>query len=115
MPYLRSLPADGLAAAAQVLLDETVMVSGRLEAGGVDALRALRHLMTAKAVDYDFQYYVLPQPADAPVTVGSEYSVSSESRRWRFHEQWWTYLNQAILSILAWGRDAGLVLQLVPV
>ncbi len=46
------------------------MASGRLDAGGVGALRALKHLMTAKAVDYDFQYYVLPQPADAPVTVG---------------------------------------------
>ena len=46
------------------------MASGRLDAGGVSALRALKHLMTAKAVDYDFQYYVLPQPADAPVTVG---------------------------------------------
>ncbi len=46
------------------------MASGRLDAGGVGALRALKHLMTAKAVDYDFQYYFLPQPADAPVTVG---------------------------------------------
>ena len=46
------------------------MAAGRLDAGGVAALRALKHLMTAKAVDYDFQYYVLPQPADAPVTVG---------------------------------------------
>ena len=61
------------AAALQVLLDETVMASGRLDAGGVGALRALKHLMTAKAVDYDFQYYVLPQPADTPVTVAPQH------------------------------------------
>ncbi len=32
----------------QVLLDETVMAPGQLEATGVAALRALKHLMKAK-------------------------------------------------------------------
>jgi hypothetical protein len=58
-----------LAANTQVLLDETVMAAGTLQEVGLRNMAALQTLMARQRVAYDFEYFSLDQPADAPVTV----------------------------------------------
>ncbi|KAL4442708.1 hypothetical protein ABPG77_006702 [Micractinium sp. CCAP 211/92] len=58
-----------LAANTQVLLDETVLAAGTLSEVGLRNLGALHSLMTRQRVAYDFEYFSLDQPSDAPVTV----------------------------------------------
>ncbi|PSC74128.1 mini-chromosome maintenance complex-binding isoform A [Micractinium conductrix] len=58
-----------LAANTQVLLDETVLATGTLNEVGLRNLAALQHLMRAQKVAYDFEFFSLEQPADAPVTI----------------------------------------------
>ncbi|KAK9804871.1 hypothetical protein WJX72_009431 [[Myrmecia] bisecta] len=58
-----------LADGTQLLLDETVLQPGTLTPTGVNNLKAIKALMDHKLVEYEFDYYTLPQPADAPATI----------------------------------------------
>lgn len=58
-----------LAPNTQVVLDETVMAAGSLNEVGLRNLAALQTLMARQKVGYDFEFFSLDQPADAPVTV----------------------------------------------
>jgi hypothetical protein len=58
-----------LAPGTQILLDETVMQSGRLNEVGLRNLSAVQSIIKAQCVGYDFEYFSLDQPTDAPVTV----------------------------------------------
>jgi hypothetical protein len=58
-----------LAPGTQVLLDETVMAAGALDARALANLGALAALAGRQRVPYDFGFFALEQPADAPVTI----------------------------------------------
>lgn len=58
-----------LAPCTQVLLDETAMQAGTLSEVGMHNLAALQDLMRSQKVGYDFEFFALEQPADAPVTI----------------------------------------------
>ncbi|KAL4424256.1 hypothetical protein ABPG75_001557 [Micractinium tetrahymenae] len=58
-----------LAANTQLVLDEAVLAAGTLNEVGLRNLGALHTLVTRQRVGYDFEYFSLDQPADAPVTV----------------------------------------------
>ncbi|KAK9820667.1 hypothetical protein WJX74_003228 [Apatococcus lobatus] len=60
------------ASGSQLLVDETVLKDGRLAATGVHNLQALKRIIEQQKVEYDFGFYKLPQPSDAPVTILSE-------------------------------------------
>lgn len=50
-----------------LVLDETVMNQGKVNEVGVKNIRALKNLIENQEVRYDFQFYELPFPSDAPV------------------------------------------------
>jgi hypothetical protein len=58
-----------LAPGTQVLLDETAMAAGALDARALANLGALAALAGRQRVPYDFGFFALEQPADAPVTI----------------------------------------------
>jgi hypothetical protein len=58
-----------LAPGTQLLLDEAAMQAGALSETGLRNLSALQDVMRAQKVAYDFEFFALDQPADAPVTV----------------------------------------------
>lgn len=55
-----------------LIVDETRLEAGKLDASGVVNVQALRTLITHQIVNYDFQYYSKPYDADVPVLILSE-------------------------------------------
>eukprot|EP00898_Chlorokybus_atmophyticus_P007912 jgi/Chlat1/8121/Chrsp75S07572 len=61
-----------LADGTHLILDESVMMPGTLQAVGVANLQLLKDLIESQKVEYDFQYYKLTMHPDIPVLVLSE-------------------------------------------
>ena len=55
-----------------IVFDETRMREGGLNATGTANARALQEIVDKQQVQYDFQYYQLPMPMDAPSIVLSK-------------------------------------------
>ena len=55
-----------------LIMDETVMDQGQLQADGVRNLTAVGNLISWQKVDYDFTYHQLPFEADTPCLILSE-------------------------------------------
>ncbi|KAK3921244.1 Mini-chromosome maintenance complex-binding protein [Frankliniella fusca] len=55
-----------------LIVDETRLEAGKLDASGVGNVQALRTLITHQIVNYDFQFYSKPYDADVPVLILSE-------------------------------------------
>lgn len=66
---LMSSGALQIAAGTQLVVDETVLQSGQLNEIGLRNLAALQGIMQQQKVAYDFQFFTMDQPTDAPVTV----------------------------------------------
>lgn len=60
-----------LSAGTHVVVDETVMEAGKLNEIGLRNLAALQKLIANQQVAYNFEYFDLQQPADAPVCIVS--------------------------------------------
>lgn len=58
-----------LAPGTQLVADETVTAAGSLNEVGLRNLGVLQGIMQNQKVSYDFQFFTLDQPTDAPVTV----------------------------------------------
>ncbi|KAK9801980.1 hypothetical protein WJX73_005870 [Symbiochloris irregularis] len=58
-----------MAEGTHLLLDESHMKPGRLNPNGINNLQALKHLLEAKVVDYDFEFYKLGMPADVVILI----------------------------------------------
>jgi hypothetical protein len=58
-----------LPAGTQIVADETVMCSGQLVETGLRNLGSLQAVMSRQTLPYDFQFFTMDQPTDAPVTV----------------------------------------------
>jgi hypothetical protein len=58
-----------IAAGTQLVVDETVLQSGQLNETGLRNLAALQGIMQQQKLAYDFQFFSMDQPTDAPVTV----------------------------------------------
>ncbi|KAH8305378.1 hypothetical protein KR018_000090 [Drosophila ironensis] len=61
-----------LAPHTHLVLDETCMQQGKLEANGVHAVQHLAHLINNQELKCDFQYYQIDYHANVPVLVLSE-------------------------------------------
>ncbi|XP_016994128.2 mini-chromosome maintenance complex-binding protein [Drosophila takahashii] len=61
-----------LAPHTHLVLDETCMQQGKLEANGVHAIQHLAHLINNQELKCDFQYYQIDYHANIPVLVLSE-------------------------------------------
>ncbi|XP_034474192.1 mini-chromosome maintenance complex-binding protein [Drosophila innubila] len=61
-----------LAPHTHLMLDETHMQQGKLEANGVHAIQHLAHLINNQQLKCDFQYYQIDYNVDIPVLVISE-------------------------------------------
>nr|XP_017024050.1 mini-chromosome maintenance complex-binding protein isoform X1 [Drosophila kikkawai] len=61
-----------LAPHTHLVLDETCMQQGKLEANGVHAVQHLAHLINNQELKCDFQYYQIDYQANIPVLVLSE-------------------------------------------
>ncbi|KAH8352160.1 hypothetical protein KR084_002388 [Drosophila pseudotakahashii] len=61
-----------LAPHTHLVLDETCMQQGKLEASGVHAIQHLAHLINNQELKCDFQYYQIDYHANIPVLVLSE-------------------------------------------
>ncbi|XP_060666075.1 mini-chromosome maintenance complex-binding protein [Drosophila nasuta] len=61
-----------LAPHTHLVLDETHMQQGKLEANGVQAIQHLAHLINNQQLKCDFQYYQIDYNVDIPVLVLSE-------------------------------------------
>ncbi|KAL7742028.1 hypothetical protein ACLKA6_018280 [Drosophila palustris] len=61
-----------LAPHTHLVLDETQMQQGKLEANGVHAIQHLAHLINNQQLKCDFQYYQIDYNVDIPVLVLSE-------------------------------------------
>ncbi|XP_049539351.1 mini-chromosome maintenance complex-binding protein [Anopheles darlingi] len=61
-----------LAPHTHLVLDETRLQPGKLEAAGVEAVRHVAHLINDQQLKYDFKFYQLEFNADVPVLVLSE-------------------------------------------
>ncbi|KAH8263240.1 hypothetical protein KR044_006435 [Drosophila immigrans] len=61
-----------LAPHTHLMLDETHMQQGKLEASGVQAIQHLAHLINNQQLKCDFQYYQIDYNVDIPVLVLSE-------------------------------------------
>ncbi|XP_020810210.1 mini-chromosome maintenance complex-binding protein [Drosophila serrata] len=61
-----------LAPHTHLVLDETCMKQGKLEANGVHAVQHLAHLINNQELKCDFQYYQIDYQANIPVLVLSE-------------------------------------------
>ncbi|CAM9758099.1 unnamed protein product, partial [Heterosigma akashiwo] len=55
-----------------LLLDETALEEGQLNALGVRSLQALQNLMNVQKLPYDFQFYQMEHEVDHPVMIFSE-------------------------------------------
>jgi Mini-chromosome maintenance replisome factor len=58
-----------IAAGTQLVVDETVLQSGQLNEMGLRNLAALQGIMQQQKLAYDFQFFTMDQPTDAPITV----------------------------------------------
>uniref|UniRef100_A0A182PU86 Mini-chromosome maintenance complex-binding protein n=1 Tax=Anopheles epiroticus TaxID=199890 RepID=A0A182PU86_9DIPT len=61
-----------LAPHTHLVLDETRLQAGKLESGGVEAVKHVAHLIKCQRLKYNFQFYQLDFNADVPVLVLSE-------------------------------------------
>lgn len=61
-----------LAPQTHLVVDETRMATGQLQASGVAAIGSMSQLITTQVVKFDFQFYQLDFEADVPVLVISE-------------------------------------------
>ncbi|XP_058834736.1 mini-chromosome maintenance complex-binding protein [Topomyia yanbarensis] len=61
-----------LAPHTHLLLDETRLQTGKLEASGVEAVQSIAHLIKTQKLKYNFQFYQLEFNADVPVLILSE-------------------------------------------
>jgi len=61
-----------LAPHTHLVLDETRLQQGKLEANGVHAVQHLAHLINNQELKCDFQYYQIDYHANIPVLVLSE-------------------------------------------
>uniref|UniRef100_A0A182QD81 Mini-chromosome maintenance complex-binding protein n=1 Tax=Anopheles farauti TaxID=69004 RepID=A0A182QD81_9DIPT len=61
-----------LAPHTHLVLDETRLQAGKLEAPGVEAVKHVSHLIKSQRLRYNFQFYQLDFQADVPVLVLSE-------------------------------------------
>ncbi|KAH8377000.1 hypothetical protein KR093_002667, partial [Drosophila rubida] len=61
-----------LAPHTHLVLDETCMQQGKLEANGVQAIQHLAHLVNNQQLKCDFQYYQIDYNVDIPVLILSE-------------------------------------------
>ncbi|XP_017152175.1 mini-chromosome maintenance complex-binding protein [Drosophila miranda] len=61
-----------LAPHTHLVLDETYMQQGKLEANGVDAIQHLAHLINSQELKCDFHYYQIDYHVNIPVLVLSE-------------------------------------------
>uniref|UniRef100_A0A182N9L8 Mini-chromosome maintenance complex-binding protein n=1 Tax=Anopheles dirus TaxID=7168 RepID=A0A182N9L8_9DIPT len=61
-----------LAPHTHLVLDETRLQAGKLEAPGVEAVKHVAHLIKCQRLKYNFQFYQLDFHADVPVLVLSE-------------------------------------------
>lgn len=61
-----------LAPHTHLMLDETRMQQGKLEANGVHAIQHLAHLINNQQLKCDFQYYHIDYNVDIPVLIFSE-------------------------------------------
>lgn len=61
-----------LAPHTHLVLDETRLKVGKLEAAGVDALKNIADLINAQRLKYNFQFYEIEFEADVPVMILSE-------------------------------------------
>lgn len=55
-----------------LIVDETRLQAGKLDAAGIANVQALRTLISQQLVNYDFQYYSKPYDTDVPVLILSE-------------------------------------------
>lgn len=58
-----------VAAATQLVLDETVLDPGTISETGLRNLAAVQGIMQRQQLSYEFEFFGLDQPMDAPVTV----------------------------------------------
>ncbi|XP_058465034.1 mini-chromosome maintenance complex-binding protein [Malaya genurostris] len=61
-----------LAPHTHLLLDETRLQTGKLEASGVEAVQSIAHLIKTQKLKYNFQFYQLEFNSDVPVLILSE-------------------------------------------
>lgn len=61
-----------LAPHTHLILDETRLQVGKLEATGVDALKSIADLINAQRLKYNFQFYEIEFDTDVPVMILSE-------------------------------------------
>ncbi|XP_063702955.1 mini-chromosome maintenance complex-binding protein [Culicoides brevitarsis] len=61
-----------LAPHTHLVLDETRLQVGKLEAAGVDALKSIADLINAQRLKYNFQFYEIEFDTDVPVLILSE-------------------------------------------
>lgn len=61
-----------LAQGTHMMIDETLLQTGRLDSNGVENARLLKHLTEWQMVEYGFEYYKLEMPADVPILILSE-------------------------------------------
>lgn len=61
-----------LAPHTHLVLDETRLQVGKLEAAGVEAVKSIAYLINSQRVKYNFQYYELEFDSDVPIMVLSE-------------------------------------------
>lgn len=61
-----------LAQNTQVVLDETQLLPGKLEAVGIEAISSLSELIKTQQLNYDFEFYKVPFQTNLPVLILSE-------------------------------------------
>uniref|UniRef100_A0A182K614 Mini-chromosome maintenance complex-binding protein n=1 Tax=Anopheles christyi TaxID=43041 RepID=A0A182K614_9DIPT len=61
-----------LAPHTHLVLDETRLEAGKLESGGVEAVKHVAHLIKSQRLKYNFQFYQLDFNTDVPVLILSE-------------------------------------------
>lgn len=61
-----------LAPHTHLILDETRLAIGKLEAAGIEAVKNLSQLINSQQIRYNFEYYELEFDADIPILVLSE-------------------------------------------
>jgi hypothetical protein len=62
-----------LAGGTHLVLDETRLQAGQLNATGLANVAALKQLIATQRIEVDFQYYTMPLAMDAPVLVLSQH------------------------------------------
>lgn len=66
--YLTPGPLQ-MAPGTHMIVDETLLEAGTLNETGLRNLAAIQGMMRVQKIAYDFQYFTLDQPTDAPVTI----------------------------------------------